>query len=100
MSNLAEDYDVIDVKMSYKYFSPVIKRFREIVYDRGIEHEYNPILNFCVGNAVTKEDTQENILLDKTKSTNRIDLLVSSIIGFSEIIEEEVEDCEGDYFMI
>lgn len=100
MSNLAEDYDVVDVKMSYKYFSPVIKRFREVVYDGGVQHEYNPILNFCVGNAVVKEDTQENILLDKLKSTNRIDLLVSSIIGFSEIVEEEVEECEGDYFII
>ena len=100
MSSLAEDYDVVDVKMSYKYFSPVLKRFREIVYDGGIEHEFNPILNFCVGNAVTKEDTQENILLDKVKSTNRIDLIVSAIIGFSEIIEEEVDEDECDYFTI
>lgn len=100
MSNLAEDYEVVDVKMSYKYFSPVIKRFREIVYDKNIEHEYNPILNFCVGNAVIKQDSQENILLDKTKSSNRIDLIVSAIIAFSEIMEEEVEDDEGDYFMV
>ena len=100
MSNLAEDYDVVDVKMSYKYFSPVIKRFREVVYDGGIEHEYNPVLNFCVGNAVTKEDAQENILLDKTKSSNRIDLIVSGIIGFSEIMEEEVEDEDTDYFIV
>ena len=100
MSNLAEDYDVVDVKMTYKYFSPVIKRFRELVYDGGIEHEYNPVLNFCVGNAVTKEDTQENILLDKTKSSNRIDLLVSSIIGFSEMMEEEVNDENTDYFIV
>lgn len=100
MSSLAEDYEVVDVKMSYKYFSPVLKRFREVVYDKGVEHEFNPILNFCVGNAVTKEDTQENILLDKVKSTNRIDLIVSAIIGYSEIIEEEVDDDEGDYFMV
>lgn len=100
MSNLSEDYEVVDVKMSYRYFSPVIKRFREVVYDKNIIHEYNPILNFCVGNAVIKQDSQENILLDKTKSSNRIDLIVSAIIAFSEIMEEEVEDDEGDYFMV
>ena len=100
MSSLSEDYDVIDTKMSYKFFSPVLKRFRELVYDNGIEHEYNPILNFCVGNAVTKEDAHENILLDKLKSSNRIDLIVSAAIGFSEIMGEEVEDEDTDYFIV
>lgn len=100
MSSLSEDYDVIDTKMSYKFFSPVLKRFRELVYDNGIEHEYNPILNFCVGNAVTKEDAHENILLDKLKSSNRIDLIVSAVIGFSEVMGEEVEDEDTDYFIV
>lgn len=97
MSSLSNDYEVIDVKMTYKSFSPVVKKFRELVYDNIIKYEYNPILNFCVGNAITKSDLQENILLDKQKSSNRIDLLVSSIIAYSEIMEEEVED-EYDYY--
>lgn len=97
MSSLSNDYEVIDVKMTYKSFSPVIKKYRELIYDNIIKHEYNPILNFCVANAITKSDLQENILLDKQKSANRIDLLVSSIIAYSEIMEEEVED-EYDYY--
>ena len=97
MSSLSNDYEVIDVKMTYNSFSPVVKKFRELVYDNIIKYEYNPILNFCVGNAITKSDLQENILLDKQKSSNRIDLLVSSIIAYSEIMEEEVED-EYDYY--
>lgn len=100
MSSLSQDYEVIDVKMTYKNFSVPIKRFRELVYSKEIQHEYNPILNFCVGNAITKMDLQENILLDKKKSANRIDLLVASIIAYSEIVEEETTDDYGDYFMI
>ena len=99
MSNLSQDYDVIDVKMNYKSFSPPIKRFREKVYAGEVVHEYNPILNFCVSNAVTKSDLQENILLDKKKSVNRIDLLVSTIIAYSEWFTEDVEDGYG-YFMV
>lgn len=99
MSNLSQDYDVVDVKMNYKSFSPPIKRFREKVYAGEVEHEYNPILNFCVSNAVTKSDLQENILLDKKKSVNRIDLLVSTIIAYSEWFAEDVEDGYG-YFMV
>lgn len=100
MSSLSNDYDVIDVKMNYKTFSPVIKKFRELVYDGLLKHEFNPILNFCAGNAITKSDLQENILLDKQKSVNRIDLLVASIIAYSEIVEEEVEDDYGDYIVV
>ena len=100
MSSLSNDYEVVDVKMQYKTFSPVIKRFREVVYDGLLKHEYNPILNFCAGNAITKSDLQENILLDKQKSVNRIDLLVASIIGYSEIMEEEVDDDYGGYIYV
>ncbi len=100
MSSLSQDYEVIDVKMTYKNFSPAIKKFRELVYNEEIRYAYNPILNFCVGNAITKMDLQENILLDKKRSSNRIDLLVASIIGYSEIVEEETNDEYGDYFII
>ena len=100
MSSLSEDYEVVDIKMTYKNFSPVVKKFREEVYDGKLYYEYNPILNFCVANAITKSDLQENILLDKKRSANRIDLLVASIIAYAEIVDEEVNDEFGDYFMI
>lgn len=99
MSSLSDDYEVVDVKMTYKNFSPPIKKFRELVYEGRIKHEYNPILNFCVANALTKQDLQENILLDKKRSPNRIDLLVATVIAFSEWFYEENEDSVG-YFMV
>ena len=98
MSNLSSDFDVVDVKMTYKNFSPPIKRFRELVYEGKVFHEYNPILNFCVANAITKQDLQENILLDKKKSINRIDLLVATLIGYSEFFYEETTEDYG-YFI-
>ena len=99
MSSLSNDYDIVDVKMTYKNFSPAIKKFRELVYSGEVIHEYNPILNFCVANAITKQDLQENILLDKKRSTNRIDLLVATIIAYSEWFNEEIgEDC--GYFIV
>ncbi|MEG0908777.1 MAG: terminase TerL endonuclease subunit [Bacilli bacterium] len=100
MSSLSQDYEVVDVKMSYRYFSPSVKSFRERIYDGRIKHEFNPILNFCVANAVTKSDLQENILLDKKKSVNRIDLLVSAIIAYNEFVEEETSQEFGDYFLV
>lgn len=99
MSSLSDEYEIVDVKMTYKNFSPAIKRFRELVYEGKVGHEYNPILNFCAANAITKSDLQENILLDKKKSPRRIDLLVSTIIAYSEWFAEETEEGYG-YFMV
>lgn len=99
MSSLSNDYEIVDVKMTYKNFSPPIKKFRELVYDGKVLHQYNPILNFCVANAITKSDLQENILLDKKRSAKRIDLLVSTIIAYSELFAEETEEGYG-YFMV
>lgn len=99
MSSLKDDYEIVDVKMTYKNFSPSIKKFREKVYEGNVINEYNPILDFCVANAVTKQDLQENILLDKKKSANRIDLLVSTIIAYSEWFAEDIEEDCG-YFVV
>lgn len=99
MSRLSDDFEIVDVKMTYKNFSPSIKKFRELVYDRKVIHEYNPVLNFCVSNAIVKQDLQENILLDKKKSVNRIDLLVATIIAYSEWFNEDIEE-EYTYFMV
>ena len=51
-------------------------------------------LNWCVSNAIAKIDAQENIMLDKSKSSNRIDLLVATIIGFTRAMSSSLEDAK------
>ena len=65
---------------------------RDLTYQGLILHEDNPLLNWCVSNAISKIDAQENIMLDKAKSTNRIDLLVATVIGFSRAMSSSLED--------
>jgi phage terminase large subunit-like protein len=49
------------------------KDFRGEVYKRNVIHENNPVINWAMGNAVTDQDKNENIMLNKTKSIERID---------------------------
>jgi phage terminase large subunit-like protein len=70
------------------------KMFRDLTYQGLILHEDNPLLNWCVGNAIAKIDHNENIMLDKSKSSNRIDLLVSCVIGFSRALSASLEDAK------
>jgi phage terminase large subunit-like protein len=42
-------------------------------------HDGNPVLTWALSNAVTKADANENIMLDKSKSTERIDPAAATI---------------------
>ena len=41
------------------------KLFREYVYKHKIKYKENPILDWCVSNAITTKDKFQNEILDK-----------------------------------
>ena len=55
------------------------KDFREQVYLKKVIHNNNPVLNWATSNAITKQDANENIMLDKSKATERIDPIAAVI---------------------
>lgn len=75
----AEGYLVVEIRQGIQSLGGATKDFREQVYQGNLEHDGSPVLTFAVGNAVTKMDSNENIMLDKSKSTERIDPIASAI---------------------
>lgn len=59
------------------------KTFREKVYEKKVRHDGDPVLNWAMSNAVVKMDDQENIMISKKLSTNRIDPAAAVINAFS-----------------
>ena len=74
-----EGYTVVEIRQGMMTLGGPTKDFRDQVYGGNIIHDNNPVLNFAIGNAVTKMDHNENIMLDKAKSTQRIDPIASVI---------------------
>ena len=74
-----EGYQVVEIRQGMMTLSGPTKDFREEVYIGRIKHNNNPVLTWAIGNAVTKQDANENIMLDKSKSTERIDPIASGI---------------------
>lgn len=71
---IEEGYEVVNVTQGIKTLSEPTKNFREEVYDRKVIHDGNPVLSWALGNAVVDNvDKNENIMLNKKKSTDRID---------------------------
>ncbi|PEF61154.1 terminase large subunit [Bacillus cereus] len=75
----AEGYVVVEIRQGMATLSGPTKDFREQVYQKKIIHNNNPVLNWAIGNAVTKQDANENIMLDKSKATERIDPIAAVI---------------------
>lgn len=74
-----EGYTCVEIRQGVRTLSEPTKSFRESVKEDKIYHDNNPVLTWALGNAVTKQDSNENIMLDKAKSTERIDPIASVI---------------------
>jgi phage terminase large subunit-like protein len=74
MTDLAgKGHNVVEIRQGVQSLGAPTKDFREKVYAKRLKHNGNPVLSWAMGNAVTRQDANENIMLDKSKSTNRID---------------------------
>ena len=75
----AEGYTMIEIRQGMATLSDPTKDFREQVYQKKVIHNNNPVLNWATSNAITKQDANENIMLDKSKTTERIDPIAAVI---------------------
>lgn len=75
-----EDFTVVEIIQGIKTLSEPTKHFREMAYSKRIEHDGNPVLTWAISNAVAEMvDRNQNIILSKKKSKQRIDPIASLI---------------------
>ncbi len=72
-SFIDDGYTAVEIPQRLGMLSEPTKDFRDQVYSGKVKHSNNPVLTWAFGNAVTKMDHNENIMLDKKKSSDRID---------------------------
>lgn len=74
-------YTMIEIRQGVKTLSEPTKLFRELVAQGKLIHDGNPLLKWCIGNAVQQTDSNENIKLTKKNKddSRRIDLLAALI---------------------
>lgn len=78
----AEGYTMVEIIQGIKTLGEPTKDFRAQVYSRNVIHNNNPVLTWAIGNAVLRMDVNENIMLDKAKSTERIDPIAAVINAY------------------
>jgi len=88
----SEGYTVVEIRQGMRTLGGPTKDFRDQVYSKNIIHENDPVLTFAIGNAVTQMDHNENIKLDKAKSSQRIDPIASVINGYVRSMTLQVQE--------
>jgi phage terminase large subunit-like protein len=68
-----DGFTTVEIIQGIKTLSEPTKHFRESVLSGKVIHDGNPVLTWAMSNAVTRQDHNENIMLDKQKARQRID---------------------------
>lgn len=76
-------FTMVEIPQYLRFLSFPTKELRSGIYRKSIHHFDDPLLHWAMSNAVTKMDAQENIMLDKEKSIERIDPAAAVINSFA-----------------
>lgn len=97
-------YTTVEIRQGIRTLSEGTSRFREEVYKGNVVHEKDSLYNFCMSNAVLKEDENKNFKIDKKRSKNKIDpvdatMNIATRIFFDEY-NVDVNAISDDFFKI
>ena len=90
-------YTVVPMGQGFKDMSPPSKEMFKLVLEQRIAHGGHPVLRWCFDNIFVRTDPAGNIKPDKEKSSERIDLAVSSIMALDRAIRCGLDTGESVY---
>jgi len=84
-----DGFTMVEIRQGMRTLSEPTKLLRELVKSGRLIHNGDKLLTWAVGNAIVKQDHNENIQLDKEKSTNRIDPIAAIINAMVRVVINE-----------
>ena len=85
-----QGYECVEVYQSHKSLNESTAGFREEVFSKNIEYEYNPLLNFSMANAIVRQNNGL-IKIDKDATNKKIDPIDAILGAFKLAMYHEFE---------
>ncbi|MFE4525433.1 terminase large subunit [Cytobacillus firmus] len=79
----AEGFTTVEIPQRIAFLTLPTTGFREKVFEGKVVHDGDPLLEWAVSNAVIKQDDQENMMISKKISKNRIDPIAAVINAYA-----------------
>ena len=89
---LEEDgFSMVQFGQGYASMSGPSKELLRLVLSRGLSHGGNPVLRWMADNVTVRQDPAGNIKPDKSKSREKIDGIVATVMGLDRAVRNEGE---------
>ena len=97
-------FTVIPFGQGFKDMSPATKELMNLVLGKQIRHDGQPVLHWMMDNVCVRTDPAGNIKMDKSKSTEKIDGAVATVMALDRAIRnggggESIYDSRGLIFI-
>ena len=79
----SDGFTVVPMRQGYATMSAPSKLFADLIADRRIRHDGNPVMRWCVQNVAIESDHAANIRPSKELSTDRIDGVPAAIMALA-----------------
>jgi len=90
MTQLQEEgLDVVPFGQGFASMSGPSKEFEKIILGKELIHDGNPVMDWMISNVALKEDAAGNIKPDKSRSSEKIDGVVSTIMALGRAISKD-----------
>ena len=84
-------FDMVEVRQGFKTESAPLKQMKADLMDKKINYNNNPILKWNLSNVAIKQDDNENIMITKEKSRQRIDGVASLMDAYVIFVNKRSE---------
>ena len=84
-------FDMVEVRQGFKTESAPLKQMKADLMDKKINYNNNPILKWNLSNVAIKQDDNENIMITKEKSRQRIDGVASLMDAYVIFVNKRNE---------
>ncbi len=82
----AENVPVVEFRASTQNFSEPTKELDAAMQAGRIEHDGNPVLEWCIGNVVGRYDARSNVYPRKERPEQKIDAAITTIMGIARCL--------------
>jgi len=89
---LRDGLPVFEYRQTFASMSPPTRELEEMILTRKLEQDGSPILRAAISNIAAELDGNDNVKLNKKKSTGRIDPIVASINAIGLWLSAELEE--------
>jgi phage terminase large subunit-like protein len=87
-----ESVPVVEFRANTANFSEPTKELDAAIQSRRIEHDGNPVLEWCLGNLVGHYDARSNVYPRKSRPELKIDAAITIIMGIARCMSAQPEE--------